>query len=178
MPRAFHLVDEVSAVDHVLGPGHAPVTVVEYGDFECSNCREAAVTLRALLTRFDERVRLVFRHFPQEGAHSHALRAAEAAESAGGQGMFWPMHDLLFEKQLHLDTARLFEYARTLGLEMARFTAEMDDEVYLQRVREHQLSGHDSGVRSAPAFFVNGRRVHSSQGTRALTSAVEAALRG
>jgi protein-disulfide isomerase len=175
--QAFHLTEAVSAIDHVLGPDHAPVTVVEYGDFECPNCKQAAGTLKLMLARFDEKVRLAFRHFPLEGVHPHALRAAEAAECAGGQGKFWPMYDLLFENQLHLKQAQLFEYAQRLGLDMPRFTAEMDDEIYLQRVREHQHNGDASGVRGTPTFFVNGRLLDVSYGLHALPDAVEAALK-
>jgi protein-disulfide isomerase len=175
--QAFRLTDPVSPVDHVLGPEHAPVTVVEYGDFECPSCKQASGTVKLMLARFEEEVRLVFRHFPLEGVHPHALRAAEAAECAGGQGKFWPMHDLLFEHQSHLKQAQLFEYAQQLGLDMPRFTAEMDDEIYLQRVREHQRSGDASGVRGTPTFFVNGNLVDVSYGLHALIDAVAAALR-
>jgi len=119
---------------------------------------------------------MAFRHFPIEAVHPHALRAAEAAECAGGQGKFWPMYDILFENQLHLKQPQLFEYATKLGLDMPRFTAEMDDEIYLQRVREHQRSGDASGVRGTPTFFVNGHLVDVSYGLHALIDAVEAAL--
>jgi protein-disulfide isomerase len=175
--QAFRLTESVSPVDHVIGPDHAPVTVVEYGDFECPSCKQATGAVKLMLARFDERVRLAFRHFPLEGVHPHALRAAEASECAAGQGKFWPMHDLLFENQQHLKQQQLFEYARRLGLDMSRFTAEMDDEIYLQRIRDHQHSGDASGVRGTPTFFVNGRLVEVSFGMHALLDAVESALR-
>ena len=133
--------------------------------------------MKLMLARFDEKVRLAFRHFPQEGVHPHALRAAEAAECAGGQGKFWSMYDLLFANQQHLKQPQLFEYAKRLGLDMPRFTAEMDDEIYLQRIREHQRSGDASGVRATPTFFVNGRLVDVSYGLHALLDAVDAALK-
>jgi protein-disulfide isomerase len=176
-PQAFRLIAPVTAVDHALGPEGAPVTVVEYGDFECPNCKQAAGAVKLLLTRFEQRVRFVFRHFPLEEVHPHALHAAEVAECAGAQGKFWQMHDLLFEHQRHLKLSQLYGYARTLELDMARFTAEMDDEIYLQRVREHQRSGHDSGVRATPGFFVNGRIQDVSFGLRSLFEAVEDELR-
>ena len=175
--QAFHLVDPVSPTDHTIGPEHAPVTVVEYGDFECPHCKQATGTVKLMLSRFEQRVRFAFRHFPLEQVHPHALRAAEAAECAGGQGKFWPMHDSLFDHQLHLKQPQLFEYARSLGLDMARFTAEMDDEVYLQRVREHQQGGNASGVRATPTFYVDGRLVDVSYGLHALLDAVEQALK-
>ncbi|HLJ38465.1 MAG TPA: thioredoxin domain-containing protein [Steroidobacteraceae bacterium] len=163
----------VTAADHTLGPEHAPVVLVEYGDFECPLCKQAAPTVRMLLERFAGRVRLVFRHFPLEEAHPHALAAAEAAECAGEQGKFWEMHDLLWANQEHLALRHLHGYAGRLGLDMARFTAEMDDHVYLQRVREHQESGRHSHVRSTPGFFVNGTIQDVSFGLSRLFDAVE-----
>jgi protein-disulfide isomerase len=174
--QLFRLAVPVTPVDHVLGPAHAPVTVVEYADFECPNCKQAAPAVKLLLERFAERVRFAFRQFPLEEVHPHALLAAEAAECAGAQGQFWPMHDLLFEHQLHLKTNQLHGYAERLRLDMARYTAELDDQVYLQRIREHQRSGRDSGVRGTPTFFVNGKVQDVSFGIHALFHAVEALL--
>jgi protein-disulfide isomerase len=173
---SFHLAEPVGPVDHVLGPDHAPVTLVEYGDFECPHCKQATGTVKLLLARFEQRVRFAFRHFPLEEVHPNALRAAQAAECAAAQGSFWPMHDLLFANQLHLEPAHIAGYARTLGIEMARFQAEMDDEIYLQRVREHQRSGEASGVRATPTFYVNGGLVDVSYGLHALIDAVQAQL--
>ena len=162
--------------DNALGPAHARVTVVEYGDFECPNCKQAQPAVKMLLERFAGRVRFVFRHFPLEEVHPHALAAAQAAESAGGQGKFWEMHDLLFANQEHLKAADLRRYAERLGLDLARYVAEMDDQVYLQRVREQLQSGLDSGVRATPTFFVNGRIEDVSFGLRALFDVVENVL--
>jgi protein-disulfide isomerase len=142
-PR-IDLAVSVQRADHSLGADHAPVTVVEYGDYECPNCKNAAPAVKILLGNFPEQVRFIFRHFPLEEAHPHALGAAEAAECAGAQGKFWEMHDLLFEHQTHLKAKQLHGYAEQLGLDMARYTAEMDDHVYLQRVREHIESGKRS----------------------------------
>jgi protein-disulfide isomerase len=174
--HVFDLAVPVQAIDHVIGASHAPVTVVEYADFECPNCKQAAPALKLLLERFAERVRVVFRHFPLEEVHSHALAAAQAAEAAGGQGKFWPMHDLLFAHQDHLKINHLHSYAEQLGLDMARYTAEMDDEVYLQRIREHIEGARRSGVRGTPGIFVNGRIQDVSYGIRSLFDAVESAL--
>ena len=173
----FELSVPVSPVDHVLGPLHAHVTLVEYGDFECPNCKQAAPAVKLLLERFTERVRLIFRHFPLVEVHPHAMQAAEAAECAGAQGKFWPMHDLLFDNQLHLKPNQIHAYATRVGIDMVRYTAEMDDHVYLQRIREHQQSGHASGVRGTPTFFVNGRLQDVSFGMQGLFAAVEAALK-
>jgi protein-disulfide isomerase len=173
---AFHLAVPVSAVDHVLGAAHAPLTIVEYGDFECPNCKQAAPAVKLLLERFAGKVRFVFRHFPLEEVHPHALAAAEAAEAAAGQSKFWEMHDLLFENQSHLKTQHLRAYADRLGLDRARYTAEMDDHIYLQRIREHMQGGRDSGVHGTPGFFVGGAIQDVSFGLRRLFEVVEAAL--
>jgi protein-disulfide isomerase len=174
--RAFELAVPVSAVDHAMGEGHAVVTVVEYGDFECPNCKQAAPAMKLLLDRFAGRMRLVFRHFPLEDVHPHALNAAQAAEAAGGQGKFWQMHDLLFENQRHLKLPQLHAYAERLELDMARYTGEMDDEVYLQRIREHIDGGLKSGVRATPTFFINGMLHDTSYGLQSLAEGVEAVL--
>jgi protein-disulfide isomerase len=167
----------VSAADHALGPDHAPVTVVEYGDFECPNCKNAVPAVKMLLADHGDRVRFVYRHFPLEEAHPHALAAAEAAECAAGQGKFWEMHELLFANQAHLTPKHLHGYAERLGLDLGRFTAEMDDHIYLQRIREHVAGGKRSHVRGTPGFFVNGTIRDASFGMQALFDAVNAALR-
>ncbi len=179
MQPASHidLAVPVSATDHMIGPAHAPVTVVEYGDFECPNCKQAAPAVKLLLQRFPERVRFVYRHFPQETLHPHALRAAEAAECAGGQRRFWPMHDLLFAHQDHLAGKHLRNYAEQLELDMARYDNEMSDQVYLQRIREHMDGGRRSRLRATPGFFVNGVIVDVSFGLHALIDATALALK-
>ena len=172
----FELAVPLGAVDHVIGAPHAVATVVEYGDFECPNCKQAQPAVKMLHERFAGHVRFAFRHFPLEDVHPHALGAAQAAESAGGQGKFWEMHDLLFAHQDHLRAADLRRYAEQIGLDMARYTAEMDDQVYLQRVREQLQGGLDSGVRATPTFFVNGRIEDVSFGLRALFDVVDRVL--
>lgn len=172
----FELSVPISPTDHVLGPAHAPVTLVEYGDFECPNCKQAAPAVKLLLDRFANRMRLVFRHFPLEQTHPHALIAAQAAECAAGQGKFWQLHDLLFEHQQHLKLKDLQSYAGQLQLDMPRYIAEMDDEIYLQRVREHAAGAVQSGVRNTPTFFVNGQIHDVSFGLHSLVDAIETAL--
>ena len=177
MSRHIDLAIPVTAVDHALGTEHSPVTVVEYGDFECPICKQAAPAVKLMLERFGARTRFVFRHFPVESAHPHAMHAAQAAEAAGGQGKFWQMHDLLFDNQRHLKLANLREYAQRLELDMPRFIAEMDDEIYLQRVREHMAGGTRSHVRGTPTFFINGVLHDVSFGMHALIEGVEAVLK-
>jgi protein-disulfide isomerase len=175
--RKFELAVRVNATDHNLGPSHAPVTLVEYGDFECPNCKQAAPAVKLLLQRFTGRVRFIYRHFPLEEVHPHALQAALAAEVAAGQSKFWPMHDLLFDNQQHLKPPQLRRYAERLELDMVRYDADMADTVYLQRVREDIEGGSRSGVRATPTFFVNGMIADVSAGLQRLFDQVEAALR-
>ena len=175
--RKFELAVPVGTADHALGASHAPVTVVEYGDFECPNCKQAAPAVKLLLERFPGRVRLVYRHFPLEEVHPHALQAALAAEAAAGQGKFWPMHDLLFDNQRHLKLPQLRGYAQRLELDMLRYDAEMEGELYLQRVREQVEGGERSGVRGTPTFFLNGSVQDVSFGLQALFEKVGAESR-
>jgi protein-disulfide isomerase len=176
-PAKIDLVVPLNATDHTLGTPHAPVTVIEYGDFECPICKQAAPAVKLLLERYAGRILFAFRHYPLEGVHPHALKAAEAAEAAGAQGKFWQMHDLLFENQQHLKQKQFHTYAERVQLDMARFIAEMDDEIYLQRIREHIDGGRRSGVRATPGFFINGVIQDVSFGMHALHDGVEAALR-
>lgn len=164
------------AVDHIRGPASAPVTVIEYGDFECPVCRQAHGALEVMLPHFSNQVCFAFRHFPLRDPHPHAELAAEAAEAAGAQGRFWPMHDLLFEQQQHLDEQHMFGWAAKVGLDLPRYRNEMTDHVYLQRVQEHVQSGRLLGVRSTPAFFVNGAFADVSFGMQHLHEAIDRAL--
>lgn len=173
----FELAVPVTTADHILGASHAPVTLVEYGDFECPNCKQAMPAVKHLLERFPGRLRVVYRHFPLEEVHPHALHAALTAESAARQGRFWQMHDLLFENQTHLKLNQLRGYAEKLELDMVRYDAEMKDEVYLQRVREHIEGGNLSGARATPTFFINGKLHDVSFGLQHLAEGVKAALK-
>jgi protein-disulfide isomerase len=163
-------------IDHLEGSQHARVTLIEYGDFECPSCKVAATTPKLLLERFPNKVRFIFRHFPLQEAHPHALLAAEAAEAAAAQGKFWQMHDILFQNQAHLKDKDLYRYATELGLDLARYTAEMDDHIYLQRVREHVEGARRSHIRATPTFFVDGVVVDISFGMKVLHDAVAAAV--
>jgi protein-disulfide isomerase len=177
MNRQIRLADPVGPGDHVRGPLDAPVTLVEYGDFECPHCKNAAGAVRMLVARFEGQVRLVFRNYPLEEIHPHALDAALAAESAAAQGRFWHMHDLLFDHQPRFGRRQLESYARQLDLDLPRFAADLDGRTYLPRVREHQRGGDASGVRATPGFYVNGRVQDVSYGLQSLHEAVEAELR-
>jgi protein-disulfide isomerase len=162
--------------DHSEGPEHARVVVVEYGDFECPSCKVAATTPTLLMERFPNKVRFLFRHFPVTEVHPHAMLAAEASEAAAAQGKFWPMYHQLFDNQAHLNQKSLTRYASALGLDMARYAAEMDDHIYLQKVREHVEGARRSHIRATPTFFINGALQDVSFGMKALHDAVAAAV--
>ena len=139
------------------GPVDAPVTVVEYGDYECPYCAAARPVLAALVDSSAGRVRLVFRNFPLADVHPYALTAALAAEAAGARGVFWGMHDLLFERQDRLRDADLARYADSLGLPGAAVVGDAA-QPYGDKVEADFRSGVDSGVRGTPTLFVDGRR--------------------
>src|SRR6266511_3593235 len=174
------LPDELAAAvdaerDHVRGPEEAPVTLVEYGDYECPYCGRAEPTVRELLQEFSEELRYVYRHLPLVDVHPHAELAAEAAEAAGAQGSFWEMHDLLFANQNALEPADLRGYAARLGLDVDRFWDEARSRTYARRVAEDVRSADESGVAGTPTFFVNGRRHEGAYDTETLAAAVRLA---
>lgn len=156
------LTPPVNERDHIAGPDDAPVTLVEYGDFECPYCGMAHPIVKAAQRQLGDQLRLVFRHFPLAEAHPHARLAAQAAEAAGAQGQFWEMHDMLFEHQDALEPEDLIGYAEQLGLDKLQFTRELKDGIYEKRVREDFRSGVRSGVNGTPTFFVNGARYDGS----------------
>src|SRR6266478_4479637 len=148
--------------DHWQGPENAPVTLLEYGDYQCPYCGQAYPIVKELQRRLGDRLSFVFRNFPLTQIHQHAQQAAEAAEAAGAQDKFWEMHDALFEHQRALDDKHLKEYAAKLGLDEARFSREMAEHSYAARLREDLLSGARSGVNGTPTFFINGERYDGS----------------
>lgn len=170
------LVVPVTASDHTSGPEHAPVTVVEYGDYECPICLAHEPAFKQLRQMHGSTMRFVYRHFPIEEFHPHALMAAEAAEAAAAQGRFWQMHERLLSPGRHLDRASLNRHAEQLGLDMGRFNAELNDEIYRQRIREHIAGALGSHVRATPGVFVNGMVQDVSGGMHDLFLRVSAAL--
>src|SRR5881296_3428939 len=144
--------------DHTLGAVEAPVTLVEYGDFECPFCGRAYPELKQVLRRLGGKVQFVFRHFPLSEVHPHARHAAEVAEAAAAQGKFWEMHDLLFARQDALDDADLLKYAAELSLDSDRVRRELAGHEHVRRVEEDQQSGLDSGVKGTPTFYIDGTR--------------------
>jgi len=164
--------------DHVLGPPAARITLVEYGDYECSYCGEAYPIVKELQRQLGDDLRFAFRNFPLAQAHPHAARAAQAAEAAGLQGKFWEMHDLLYENQDKLDDRHLRQFAGRSGLDLERFDRDVDSDGVLAKVRSDFLSGARSGVNGTPTFFVNGERYDGNWASREFLADLAAILGG
>ena len=156
------LAPPVGPRDHAIGPADAPLTLVEFGDFECPHCARAHPIITAVRERMGNDLRFVFRHFPLTRAHPHAEHAAEIAEAAGQRGRFWPMHDLLFEFQHALNDEALVRYADALGIDSRWAASVLIEGVFQERVREDFMSGVRSGVNGTPTFFINGARYDGS----------------
>ena len=171
------LTPPVGEGDHATGPADAPVTLVEYGDFECPYCGMAFPIVKAAQRKLGDRLRFVYRHFPLAEAHPHARHAAQAAEAAaeqGGEQAFWAMHDALFENQHALDDASLARMAARLGLDADRLAADLAAGTYAARVRQDFRNGVRSGVNGTPTFFINGRRFDGDwTDSREFTAALE-----
>ena len=144
--------------DHIQGPASAPVTLVEYGDYQCPYCGMAHPIVKSLQRALGKQMRFVFRNFPLRESNPDAEHAAEAAESAGAQGSFWEMHDTLYEHQDQLEDRDLADYAEQLGLDSGQLVRDLEEGTYAGRVREDFRSGVRSGVNGTPTFFVNGVR--------------------
>jgi protein-disulfide isomerase len=170
------LAPPVSSRDHAEGPAGAPVTLVEYGDYECPHCGRAYPIVKAVQSRLGTQLRFVFRNFPLRTIHPHAEHAAEAAEAAAAQGRFWEMHDTLFENQAALGDEDLARHAEAVGLDRARFEGELKSGTHRPRVHEDFSSGVRSGVNGTPTFFINGRRYEGSWEETPLSDALQAAL--
>ena len=151
------LIMPVTQDDHVLGPEAAPVTVVEYGDYECPYCGRAFPILKELLAERPETVRLVFRNFPLTDLHPHAQIAAEFAEAAGARGRFWEAHDWIYTHQSRLDSAQLEKVADTLD-PTGGIAEDLRHHAYSERIRHDFIGGIRSGVNGTPSFFINGMR--------------------
>jgi protein-disulfide isomerase len=170
-----HLRPPLGPDDHLLGRRDAAVTLVEYGDYQCPFCGHAHSVVRSLVQRLGERLCFAFRHFPITASHSHAQLAAEAAEAAGAQGRFWPMHDHLFANQQALAPAQLVRYAADLGLDLAAFEDDLRSHRFLPKVHADQRSGALSGVNGTPTFFIDGLRHDGDYDFDSLWSAIAGA---
>ncbi len=155
---AHGLKPPVGPADHVEGSADAPVTLVEYGDYQCPYCGEAYPIVKRVQKRLGAKLRFVFRNFPLAEAHPFATGAAQMAEAAALQGKFWQMHDTLYEHQDALDPDNLVEHARRLHLDMAKLKAALGSAAVTDHVQSDFMSGVRSGVNGTPSFFVNGVR--------------------
>jgi protein-disulfide isomerase len=178
-PHTAHgLAAPAARADHSRGPADAPVTLVEYADFDCPDCARAYPVIEEVLRKAGGRVRLLFRHFPIVANHPNSMNAAEAAEAAfaqGGEEMFWRMHDRLYRRGDKLGEHDLTHHAVVLGLEVYRFQSELDTRKHEGRVRQDIQSGQESGVKGTPTFFINGTRYAGPAQAEALLAAITAA---
>lgn len=170
------LKNPVGPHDHVEGPDNAPVTLVEYGDYQCPYCGEAYPIVKKIQKAFGKKLRFVFRNFPLNEAHPHAESAAETAEFAAANGKFWEMHDALYENQEQLGGALYLELAQSLGLSGPALRTALEDGTYRERVRADFTGGVRSGVNGTPSFFINGQRHDASYDFETLSAAINAAL--
>ena len=173
---AQRLTVPVTTSDHVAGSLDAPMMLLEYGDFECPHCGAAHIVVQEIQRRLGPELAFAFRNFPLAGAHPHSVRAAEAAEAAGGQERFWPMHDRLFEHQKMLDDHNILRHAVAAGVaDLDRFANDLAEHRYLPRVRADLASGARSGVNGTPTFFINGVRHEGGYDVASLMQGLSAA---
>ena len=159
--------------DHIQGPVNAPITLVEYGDYQCPYCGQAYMIIKEIQERLGSKLRFVFRNFPLTKVRPDAYKAAMAAETAAAQGKFWEMYDYLFKHGQVLTDDNLRRSAAKLGLNVARFDREFLDRTYSSHVDEDIQSGKSSGVKSTPTFFINGDRYNNSWDLDTLLSALD-----
>jgi protein-disulfide isomerase len=177
--RTYHpprLTLPVGPRDHIRGPQDAPVTLVEYGDYECPYCAAAHPIVKEVEERMGDQLRFVFRHFPITTLHPNAEYDAEAAEAAGAQHRFWEMHDWIYEHQPGVGPTELRQAAALLGLDLDRFEEDLESRRFAARVREDFMSGVRSGVNGTPTFFINELRHDGGYDLESLLAALHRAL--
>jgi len=168
----------VSERDHRQGPTNAPVTLVEYGDYECSYCGEAYPIVKRVQQSLGDDLQFVFRNFPLTTVHPHAQQAAEAAESAGAQGKFWEMHDAIYEHQNELTIDGLMRIGASVGVDDATLKSDLTSGKFEDRVYEDFMSGARSGVNGTPTFFINGVRFDGSWDFETLVAVLKSVAGG
>ena len=176
MNESPELTPSVSARDHAQGPASAPLTLVEFGDYQCPYCGAAYPVVKRLQAAFGKKLRFVFRNFPLTQAHPYALIAAETAEAAALQGKFWEMHDLIFERQALLEPDMLPVWAKEAGLDLDQFGTAIRHGDIAKRIKEDRMSGIQSGVNGTPCFFINGQRHDDAPSYDLLREALEEQL--
>ena len=159
--------------DHIQGSVNAPLNIVEYGDYECPYTGMAYPIVKEIMRQFGDKICFVFRNFPLNDIHPYAQNAAEAAEAAASQNLFWDMHDYLFEHQKELDYTHLLEYAGKVGLDIERFKKDLVGHVYASLIDESLKTGVNSGVEGTPTFFVNGVHYEESWDLKTFSDVLE-----
>ena len=170
------LTPAVSERDHSQGPATAPITLVEYGDYQCPYCGAAYPVIKRLQAALGKKLRFVFRNFPLTQMHPLAMVAAEAAEAAGLLGKFWPMHDVIYENQQWLDAEGLARWAHQLGLADSPLEKALERPEIAKRIEEDHRGGILSGVNGTPTFYINGERFDGSPDYESLLAALESEL--
>ncbi|MBB3001483.1 protein-disulfide isomerase [Paraburkholderia tropica] len=172
-----NLTPPVHAADHIQGTADSPVTLVEYGDFECPYCGAMYPVVKAVQQAMGNRLRFVFRQFPLTSMHPHALHAAQMSEAAAAVGRFWEAHDLLYENQGALNDAALSNYAAHVGVSASDLKSAFEG-AYDERIQRDFDGGLHSGVNGTPSLFINGRRYDGDRDARSLLEALDAAAAG
>jgi protein-disulfide isomerase len=157
-----HLKPPVNDNDHIEGNPKAPIELLEYGDYQCPHCGRAYPIIKDIQKRLGEKLKFVFRNFPLTEIHPDAFSAALAAEAAGQQKKFWEMHDIIFEHQRHLETENILAYAKRVGLNMAEFSKDIQQDIFVNKVENDIESGIRSGVNGTPSFYVNGSKYNGN----------------
>lgn len=165
----------VSSDDHIQGNANAPITLIEYGDYECPYCGMAYPIVKQIQKHFGERLRFVFRNFPITESHPHAGIAAMSAEFAATKGKFWQMHDILYENQGNLELSDLINYAKSLNLAGNELQTAIENEVFVKKIEDDFMGGVRSGVNGTPSFFINGQRFNNSFEYENLLAAITSA---
>lgn len=170
------LTPPVSSKDHIQGNKEAPLTLVEYGDFQCEHCGQAYPIIKQVQEALGDQLRFVYRNFPLSEAHPDAFKAAVAAEAAALQQQFWDIHAILYEHQEALSWNDLFRYAQNIGLDMQRFEEDVQKESLAEKVEADFESGVRSGVNGTPSFFINGEKYEGSRDAYDLINYLRASL--
>lgn len=170
------LTPSVNQNDHIAGNANAPVTLLEFGDYECPDCGAAYPIVKEVRRRMGDQLRFVFRNFPLTQMHPYAFQAAETAEAAGAQGKFWQMHDYLFENQQQEAYAHPLDDAQALGLNTQKFEQDMRNHTFAPKIEADMRSGDESGVQGTPTFFINGKQYDGSYDLQSLLSTLQQAV--
>ncbi|HTI92799.1 MAG TPA: thioredoxin domain-containing protein [Puia sp.] len=170
-------VDIIPTKDVFVGDPKAPVTLMEYGDYESEACAKVNEVVDKLLKQFEGKMRFNFRHFPLTKVHQHAMKAAEASLGAAQEGKFWEMHTAIFANRRRLGAISLREYAKEVGVVNKKFLDNLVNSTYGWNVRSDLLEGLDKGVRDVPAFFINGELFTGKPTFDNLRKGIEEALK-